>query len=232
MIDGIPIYLPATFLLTTLITIGILFRSMRSIRPVGIAGYLLVFVLPFWMVVTAILASGGFYRKFEVLPPRVFTFAVLPALFLIAIYFLLFRKSFVERLSLTELTLLHVIRIPVEMVLLWLFQNGSIPEVMTFEGRNYDILSGLTAPLAYWFGFDDKGPKRGFLIAWNLLALGLLANIVITAVFSFPSPMQRFGFEQPNVGVTYFPFIWLPAIVVPIVLFAHLASLWKLLGRK
>ena len=49
--------------------------------------------------------------------------------------------------------------------------------------------------------------------------LGLLANIVIIAVLSFPSPIQQFGFEQPNIGLAYFPFIWLPAIIVPIVLF-------------
>jgi len=47
-------------------------------------------------------------------------------------------------------------------------------------------------------------------------------------MLSLPSPIQKFGIEQPNVAVAYAPFIWLPAIVVPIVLFSHLAALWKL----
>lgn len=37
-----------------------------------------------------------------------------------------------------------------------------------------------------------------------------------------------FGFEQPNRAILYFPFIWLPAIVVPTVFIAHLLSLWQL----
>jgi hypothetical protein len=226
MMDGLPAYATVVFVLTTLLTIGFLLFAFRGARSVVSSG-LLVFLVPFWMTVTAVLASGGFYRQFEAFPPRVFSFAVLPTLLLIGAYFLFFGSS-IERLSLKVLTLLHVVRVPVELVLLWLFQNGAIPRVMTFEGSNFDILSGLSAPIVFWLGFR-KGPvNRPVLVIWNLLATGLLANIVVTAVLSFPSPAQRFGFEQPNVGVTYFPFIWLPAIIVPIVLFAHLASLWKL----
>jgi hypothetical protein len=99
---------------------------------------------------------------------------------------------------------------------------------MTFEGRGFDIISGFTAPIVVWLAFRNNKTNRGLLIVWNLIALGLLVNIVVIALLSFPSPIQRFGFEQPNVGVAYFPFIWLPAIIVPIVLFAHLAALWKL----
>jgi hypothetical protein len=44
------------------------------------------------------------------------------------------------------LTLLHIIRIPVELGLYWLFIYKAIPQLMTFEGRNFDILVGLTVP--------------------------------------------------------------------------------------
>jgi hypothetical protein len=229
MIGSLPFYVTAVFVLTALLTIGFLFRAFRDVRPPGPGSHLMTFVVPFWMVVTALLSTGDFYRQFDGSPPRVFSFGVLPALVLIAVYFVFFRAGFVERLSIRTLTLLHVIRVPVEIVLLWLFQYGLIPQAMTFEGRNFDILSGITAPFVFWLGFRGGHLNRPLLIGWNLLALALLANIVITAFLSFPSPTQRFGFEQPNVGVTYFPFIWLPAIIVPVVLFAHLAALWKLL---
>src|SRR6185503_18973565 len=161
-------------------------------------------------------------------PPRVIAFAVLPAVVLIATYFLLWRNNFIDRVSLQTLTWLHVVRIPVELVLLWLFQAGLVPQEMTFEGRNFDILSGLTAPVVALIAFRGGRANRPLLVVWNLFALGLLFNIVAVAILSFPSPFQRFGFEQPNVGVAYFPFIWLPAIIVPAVLFAHLAALWQL----
>jgi len=228
MIDSLPFYVTVVFVLTTLLTIGFLLRSFGSIRPPGSASKLLTFIIPFWMLLTGVLALGGFYQQFQVVPPLVITCAVLPANLLIIVYFIFFRKTFIERLSLRSLTLLHFVRLPVELVLLGLFQGGFVPQIMTFEGRNFDILSGVTAPIIFWLAFRDGVVRRPLLIVWNLFALGLLANIVITAFFSFPSPMQRFGFEQPNVGLTYFPFIWLPAIIVPTVLFAHLASLWKL----
>jgi hypothetical protein len=228
MTGDIPLYATVVFVLTTLVTVGFLFRSFRSVRPAGIASQLLVFLIPFWMILTGFLASSGFYAKFDIFPARIFTFGVLPAVMLIVCYFIFFRRSFIESLSLRSLTMLHIIRVPVEICLLWLFQAALVPRVMTFEGWNFDILSGLTAPLVYWLGFRNKQVHRPLLIVWNLAALGLLANIVVIAMLSIPSPIQKLGFDQPNIAVAYMPFIWLPAIVVPIVVFAHVASLWKL----
>jgi hypothetical protein len=100
---------------------------------------------------------------------------------------------------------------------------------MTFEGRNFDILSGLTAPIIFWVAFRNGKINRPLLIGWNILCLLLLLNIVTNAFLAFPGPFQQFAFDQPNRGVQFFPFIWLPSIVVPIVLFCHLASLCQLL---
>ena len=224
----IPLYVTVVFVLTTLLTVGFLFQSFRNIRPPAVASQVLVFILPFWMILTGFLAASGFYLQFAVFPPKIFTFGVLPALSLIVFYFIFFRRSFIQRLSLRMLTLLHIIRVPIEVTLLWLFQTALVPQAMTFEGWNFDILSGLTAPIIYWLGFRNGRTNKPLLIVWNLLALALLANIVFVAVLSLPSPIQKFGIEQPNVAVAYAPFIWLPAIVVPIVLFSHLAALWKL----
>jgi FtsH-binding integral membrane protein len=81
----------------------------------------------------------------------------------------------------------------------------------------------------YFLAFKNGKPNRILLIVWNLIALGLLVNIVTIAFLSFKSPLQRLALDQPNVAVTYFPFIWLPAVIVPLVLFCHLAALWQLL---
>jgi hypothetical protein len=51
---------------------------------------------------------------------------------------------------------------------------------------------------------------------------------VITAILAFPSVDPNLAPELQNRGVTYFPYAWLPTIIVPIVFFSHLASLWKL----
>ncbi len=103
---------------------------------------------------------------------------------------------------------------------------------MTFEGRNLDILSGLTAPLVAWLAVRGGAVNRPLLIMWNLLAFGLLLNILINAILSLETPFQQFAFDQPNRGVLYFPFIWLPVIIVPIVFVSHVVSLWQLLKRS
>ncbi|CAA9397231.1 MAG: hypothetical protein AVDCRST_MAG74-1371 [uncultured Pyrinomonadaceae bacterium] len=231
MIENLPGYVSIIFILTTFLTVGIFLYAVKRGDFNSTAAKVLSFLLPFWLIFQASLAFSGFYLKTDSLPPRTPFFAVLPASLLIITLFIFARKKFISRLPIKILTILHVIRIPVELVLLWLFQAGQIPQLMTFEGRNFDLLSGLTAPLIYWLAFSGGKTKRRLLIVWNLFALGLLINIVVNAFLSFPFSFQQFAFDQPNRAVLYFPFVWLPSIVVPIVLFAHLASLWQLFSK-
>jgi hypothetical protein len=229
MIENLPVYISITFILTTFLTVGFFLYAVKRTVFETTSAKVISFLIAFWLIFQAILSLGGFYLITDAVPPRLLLTGVIPAFLLIIIYFIFARKTFIEKLPLKTLTLLHIIRIPVEIVLLWLFQEKLVPEVMTFEGRNFDILSGLTAPVIYWLGFRGGKINRPLLIIWNILALGLLINIVTTAILSFPFPLQQMAFDQPNRGVLYFPFIWLPTVVVPLVLFSHLISLWQLL---
>lgn len=127
------------------------------------------------------------------------------------------------------LTLLHIVRIPVELILYSLYLHKVVPEVMTFEGRNFDILCGITAPFVYYFGYIKQILSKKIVLAWNVICLLLLANIVVTAVSAAPFSFQRLAFDQPNIALLYFPFVWLPSFIVPAVLFAHLSAIRKLL---
>ena len=231
MIENLPGYVSVVFILTTFLTVGIFLYAVKRGDFNSTAAKLLSFLIPFWLIFQASAALTGFYLKTDSLPPRLPFFAILPALLLIITLFIFARKDFISRLPLKSLTILHIIRIPVEVVLLWLFQAGQIPQLMTFEGRNFDVLSGLTAPLIYWLAFRGGKTNRPLLIAWNLSALGLLINIIVNAFLSFPFSFQQFAFDQPNRAVLYFPFVWLPSVIVPIVLFCHLASLWQLFSK-
>jgi hypothetical protein len=126
----------------------------------------------------------------------------------------------------------HVVRIPVELVLWQLYQQKAIPVDMTFEGSNFDIIAGLTAPLAATYCFRNDTVNKKLLLVWNFIALGLLLNIIIIAVKAAPSPFQSIAFDQPNKAVLYFPFVWLPTFVVPVVLFAHLLVIKRLLAKR
>ena len=227
--EQVPAYVTAVFMITAFATAGIFLYTVRSIKTLPAFGRLLFFLVPFWMAVQFFLARTGFYLKTEVVPPRIFLFAMLPPLLLILLLFLFGRESLVAKLPLAGLALIHIVRIPVEFTLHWLYEAGAVPSIMTFHGTNLDILSGLTAPLALYFAV--KG-MRTALLAWNVTALGFVLNVVITAILCVPTPLQRLAFDQPNVAVLHSPFIWLPAIIVPTVFFAHFASLYILLRKE
>lgn len=103
---------------------------------------------------------------------------------------------------------------------------------MTFEGKNFDILSGLSAPVIYSLYFVARKRSKSVLTGWTIIRLGLLINIVTNAVLSLPSAFQQFAFDQPNIAILYFPFVFLPCLLVPLVLFSHLVALNQLLATN
>ncbi|MEO5569363.1 MAG: hypothetical protein ABIT08_06290 [Bacteroidia bacterium] len=191
----------------------------------------LVIILVGWLFLQWTLSVKGYYLNFTGMPPR-FILAIGPPFFLISLIMILKKKAWLIVFSLKTLTWIHVVRIPVELILLGLYFDKQIPQLMTFEGRNFDILSGLTAPLIAYFCFTKNIWNKKVALVWNIICLGLLLNIVINAVLSAPFAFQKFAFDQPNVAVAFFPFVWLPAFVVPVILFSHLASIYQLITFK
>jgi hypothetical protein len=225
MIPNLPIYVNAVFIITTLLTVFLFFKAGgKSKTAIGI--------LFLWLLLQAILSYAGFYLVTKTVPPR-FVLLALPAVLFIVLLFITAKgRTYINNLDAKTLTLLHVVRVPVELCLYWLFLHKSIPQLMTFEGRNFDILAGLTAPIIFYFGYIKNKLGKKVLLLWNFVCLGLLLNIVVNAILSAPSNFQQFAFEQPNTAILYFPFVWLPCCVVPLVLLAHLVCLKKLLVKK
>jgi len=235
MLPRLPLYLSIAFIITTLLALVLVKLLINTTsKPIPSRSSLqIIAVITAWLVLQAGLSYLGIYSKSsEAIPPKIILFGVLPAL--IAIFFLFITrkgKLFIDKISMQMLTYVHLIRIPVELILYGLFLNGAIPELMTFEGRNFDILAGITAPFIGFFGIAQSKMGKTTLLLWNFICLGLLLNIVVTAMLSAPSPFQQLAFDQPNIAILYFPFSWLPAFIVPLVLFAHLAAIRKLINK-
>jgi len=225
MIENLPPIISVVFALTTLLTILLFYRATQHSKITWI-------LLISWIGMQGVVGLSGFYLSENTVPPRMALLAGPTLIFILGLFLTKGGRTFLDSLNLKMLTGLHTIRIAVELVLFWLYRHEAMPLVTTFAGRNYDILSGISAPFAVYFGFSGQTPKRTFLILWNIACLLLLFNIVITAVLSAPTPLQMLSFEQPAVGILYFPFIWLPCCVVPLVLLSHLASLRQLFLLK
>ncbi|HLP11399.1 MAG TPA: hypothetical protein VK177_05645, partial [Flavobacteriales bacterium] len=194
------------------------------------AGYkkVLWLVLGSWLVLHGILSYFGFYlENMMSLPPRFGLLLGPPLLAIIVTASTKGGRKFIDQLNPVGLAVMNSVRVPVEFTLLWLFMLGLVPETLTFEGRNFDIVSGATAPLVAWLMYRQKASK-GLLLGWNLLCLGLVLNVVIHGILSAPSPFQQMNFDHPNIGVFLFPFSWLPGFIVPLVLFSHIAGIIKL----
>lgn len=219
----LPVLLALLFIATVIATLVYLYLATRSNLLIGLS------VL--WLVVQGLAAWSGFYKMTDGLPPR-FALVVIPPMLLIVIGFTLpTGQRWLDTLDKSWLTWLHVVRMPVELTLYFLFLYGMVPELMTFTGRNLDILSGITAPLIAWYGYKHHYLDRRGILIWNFMCLALLLNIVVNAALSAPFDLQQQAFDQPNRAVLYFPYVWLPGFVVPVVLFSHLVcirALWRM----
>lgn len=196
--------------------------TRTSARPVLAAA-----LIAGWLSFSAALALTGWLAVFDAVPPHFFAL-VMPTL--VATFALAFSKAgqnLGERAGILGLVGFQVFRIPVEWVLFQLHRDGIVPVQMTFEGRNFDVLTGLSAPLVAWLAYRGVIGRRG-LVAWNCAGLALLANIVTIAILSTPTPLRVFVNEPANTFITHWPWVWLPAFLVPAALLGHLLAFRKL----
>lgn len=233
---SLPVYVSIVFGATTLLTVYFLFWAVNhsglSQRERKAKWVLLISV--FWLAAQASISLNGIYSdNLDQIPPWLFVLGVGPLVLLMIISFATKAgRNFIDGLPLEKLGWIHTVRVPVELVLYWAFYGAAVPKIMTFEGWNFDILAGLSAPLIMYYGFFLKKLSRNILLAWNFVCLGLVLFIITIAILSAPFPLQQLAFDQPNVLVLHYPFTWLPSFVAPMVVFVHLISIRQLLKSK
>jgi hypothetical protein len=216
----LPLTIIVFFLITTLLALLLFARAVRGSKA-AIAGSIL------WMCLQSAVALSGFYLVSKAFPPHFFLAAAPPILFIAALFATAAGRRFLDGMDLKWCVLLHSIRILVEINLYWLFLYKQVPALMTFEAGNLDILVGLSAPPIWWAYSSGHIARRGLLI-WNSVCLLSVLNAFGRAMLSAPLPFQRFAFDQPTIAILSFPFILLPAFIVPVAIFCHLVVFRKL----
>lgn len=181
-------------------------------------------VLGGWLAVVLGLAAAGVLARFDAKPP--------PMMLVLAGSMALFAYgtsrpvvgAMLRAAPLTFPVLVQAMRVPIELFLHGLYREGRFPVHLTFEGRNLDILVGLTAPLVATLVHTGRLGARG-LVVWNVMGLALLANIVGMALTTMPGPLHLAWPGPSNTVVAEAPFVLLPALLVPVALFGHVLSL-------
>lgn len=211
--------------LTAIIILTLTFGWKLYVKEKGTAFKLLARSICLWLIYIIVLSASGIMQSLS-FPPRFPIFVVLPLLSL----YVLFGYRFKEEESLKKIPLylpivLQSFRIAVEFLLLYTYYKGYIPKSATFEGLNFDIVIGLSAPfIAYFFAFN----KSRFLVLklWNVLGVLTIVFVVflIGSSLYFPSV---WGLEEATVKLEFLtlPFIFIPTILAPAGIFLHIFSL-------
>jgi hypothetical protein len=122
-------------------------------------------------------------------------------------------------------------RIVVELLLHRAYAEGLMPVQMSYTGRNFDIVTGISAVLLGTWLTIGRGSKT-LVAAWNTLGVLLLANILGVALLSSPTPFRRFMNEPSNIWITHAPWVWLPTVMVFAAVFGHVAVFRRLANDR
>jgi hypothetical protein len=181
-----------------------------------------------WLLITAVIAATGVLRRFDATPPPFAGLALAVGILGVAVPLSPVGTLLVRGLPLWFLVGFQVFRFPLELLMHRAYVEGVMPVQMSYSGRNYDIVTGITAGvLGVWLA--RRPVRRWVVMSWNILGFVLLANIVTIAIVSTPV-FGWFGRERLNTFVTYPPFVWLPAILVTAALMGHIL-VWRWLSE-
>jgi len=181
-----------------------------------------------WLLLLGILSIRGFFTNFSQLPPRLSFALLVPLPFVLLFTRSRAGKQWLYQIQPQWLIYLQSFRILVEIALWLLVRNGSLPVQMSFEGGNFDILTGLFAfPVGYYCFVKRSWPPLVALL-YNIAGLVLLLNIVTISTLSMPTPLRVFHNQPDSSLLTTFPFIYLPGLLVPLAYTLHILSLRQL----
>lgn len=185
-----------------------------------------------WTLLISVMAATGIFQNFDTLPPRI-TLTLMPPMVFVLI--MTWRsgnlKEILKNIPVHWLIYLQSFRIAVELILWWHHKEGVVPIQMTFEGQNFDVMAGLTAPIIGYLYAKKGKSMRKLALAWNIVGLLLLFNILTIAILSFPTRLRYFMNEPANTFVAEFPFVLLPGFLVAVAYSMHFFSIKQLLKR-
>lgn len=207
-------------------------RRMRySSRAVRATGYSVSIGIVLWLSFT------GFLSFFDVVPKTYLPFVsssfgfVIPLIGLYYVYKSQKITKIVMKMTKQWFVNIHFLRVFVELTLWFMFTDGIVPKQMTYEGYNFDLVFGLSAPFIAYRCFKSKEWPVRIALVWNVLGIISIVWYSVIALLSTEGPLLIFTNADPNRLAIQFPFIWLPTFIAPFFLFMHFVSVKQILYR-
>lgn len=188
--------------------------------------------LTVWFLYAGLMGYFGVVRDSALRPPGILFIVVPVVLFLVV--FLLRVRSSGAALSFPLWILIGTqsFRIGVELFLHQLWIEGVVPKTLTFEGANMDIFIGASAPFIALLCVRGGSLANKAALAWNVLGLLALANVVTRSVLTAPGPFNLIHAEVPNMMMSTFPYLFIPAFFVPLAVVLHILAIKSGLKAK
>ncbi len=216
--------------LFSLLTLAVAILVVYGLRRSGVSWTLTVGILFAYILIPGLLPGMGVLDRYDPLPAPALLLLLLLAFLTVAVAFSHIGTRLAAAFGVGAVVALQAFRIPVELLLHRLYVEGAVPAQMTYSGRNFDVITGITGLLLGAWLLSGREVPRGGVLAWNLLGLALLINIVSVAVLSTPAPFRAFPQGPANLLPSTFPYIWLPSFLVQVALASHLLVFRQLIS--
>jgi len=190
---------------------------------------ILVGFLIFWFAYLTFLSSQEILFDLN-LPPKIPILIFLPLIITTLIFYRFNKNDLVlKAIPKTYPVYYQTFRIFVELILLFTFYKNIIPETATFEGWNFDILMGITAPFMAYFVFRGKVKNLFLAKMWNVLGIFMVLFVAFIIATGFYQP-QIWGSETQLVQFKFvqMPYLLIAGFLAPSAIFMHIVSLMQL----
>lgn len=152
-IPAIALALAALFVFATWRT-GDGLSSAARLRRTVLAGV----GIAVWLAAQAAAALSGWLGRFDLRPPPMVIWFASMIVMTLGLAWSGFGRRFADKLPLVALIGFQAFRLPLELVMHRAAVAGIMPNVMTFTGYNFDIVSGITALLLGLYAWRRKRP--------------------------------------------------------------------------
>lgn len=175
------------------------------------------------LALSATLAASNILRRMDVAPPPAAVMFALATATAFTVGASRFGRASADAIPLVSLVAFQSFRLPLELVMHRAATLGIMPEELSYSGYNFDIVTGLGAALLAVALLAGWRVPASVIWAWNVWGLWCLAVIAVIAVTTAPM-VRLFGDDARHVNtwVLYFPYVWLPVVLVTVAVAGHI----------
>lgn len=206
---------------------GVRIISDSKLRTKKILSAFIPFLL--WLVYIKLISGSALLLNLD-LPPKFLLLILLPLIVLFIGFYITQRNNKIIAAIPSPIAIaLQSFRIVVEYILLYTYFKKIIPITATFEGLNFDIIMGFSAPFIAFLVYKNLAKYRDIAVYWNYFGIFLILFVASVIGTSIYAPFI-WGSEEILVDMAFldFPYFLIPGFLAPLGIFLHVVSLIQL----